>query len=156
MGAVMNEDYSWNRGVRPANLLDLTDKEDICDDGYLYDVITNGKGRMGGYGHQIGIRDRWAIVSYLRVLAYASGSTPNCCSDINSIKDNLRKMKSLETQLMSDDFECLVENHSKNVQKFYGKNNMEIIQDIISCDAIDGEWGPGSRNKWRKWKASNK
>ena len=117
MGAVMSEDYSWNRGVRPANLLDLTDKEDICDDGYLYDVITNGKGRMGGYGHQIGIKDRWAIVSYLRVLAYASGSIPNCCSDLNNIKDNLRKMKSLETQLMSDDFECLVENHSKNVQK---------------------------------------
>ena len=156
MGAVMNNDYSWNRGVRPANLLDLTDKEDICDDGYLYDVITNGKGRMGGYGHQIGLKDRWAIVSYLRVLAYASGSVPECCSDLVIIKNNLKKMKSLEAQLLSDDFECMVENHSKSVQNFYGRNNMEIIQDLIRCDAIDGEWGPGSRNKWRKWKSINK
>jgi len=35
-------------------------------DGRLFDVITNGKGNMGGYGYNIPVRDRWAIVSYIR------------------------------------------------------------------------------------------
>jgi len=37
-------------------------------DGYIYEVITNGKGNMGAYKHNIPVRDRWAIVSYLRAL----------------------------------------------------------------------------------------
>lgn len=37
-------------------------------DGRLYDVITNGKGNMGGYGYNIPVSDRWAIVSYIRTL----------------------------------------------------------------------------------------
>lgn len=36
--------------------------------GYLYDVITNGFGRMPSYAAQIPVEDRWAIVSYLRAL----------------------------------------------------------------------------------------
>tara|TARA_Y100001968_G_scaffold312861_1_gene336467 strand:- start:432 stop:995 length:564 start_codon:yes stop_codon:yes gene_type:complete len=37
-------------------------------DGYFFDVITNGVRNMPGYSHQIEIRDRWAIVSYLKAL----------------------------------------------------------------------------------------
>lgn len=37
-------------------------------DGYIYEVISNGKGLMGGYKHNLPVRDRWAIVSYLRAL----------------------------------------------------------------------------------------
>ena len=37
-------------------------------DGYFFDVITNGVRNMPGYGHQITIEDRWAIVSYLKAL----------------------------------------------------------------------------------------
>jgi len=36
--------------------------------GYLFDVITNGKGAMPDHASQIDVRDRWAIVAYLRVL----------------------------------------------------------------------------------------
>ena len=36
--------------------------------GYLYDVVTNGFGAMYGYSAQIPLRDRWAIVAYLRAL----------------------------------------------------------------------------------------
>ena len=36
--------------------------------GYLYDVITNGVGKMPAYGSQIDVQDRWAIVLYLRAL----------------------------------------------------------------------------------------
>ncbi|MGC6426728.1 MAG: c-type cytochrome [Akkermansiaceae bacterium] len=40
-------------------------------DGYLFEVISNGKGNMGGYKHNIPVRDRWAIVAYLRALQAA-------------------------------------------------------------------------------------
>jgi hypothetical protein len=47
-------------------------------DGAIFDVITNGKGLMGGYGGNITVRDRWAIVAYIRSLQLAakeSGAT---------------------------------------------------------------------------------
>ena len=36
--------------------------------GYLYDVITRGFGAMPDYAAQIPVRDRWAIVAYVRAL----------------------------------------------------------------------------------------
>jgi len=39
--------------------------------GYLFDVITNGFGRMSGYAAQVPVRDRWAIVAYVRALQYS-------------------------------------------------------------------------------------
>ena len=36
--------------------------------GYLYDVITNGYGRMMDYKEQVSPADRWAIVAYIRAL----------------------------------------------------------------------------------------
>lgn len=36
--------------------------------GYLYDVITRGFGAMPAYGNRIALRDRWAIVAYMRAL----------------------------------------------------------------------------------------
>ena len=36
--------------------------------GYLYDVIANGFGAMPDYRAQIPVRDRWAIVAYIRAL----------------------------------------------------------------------------------------
>ena len=36
--------------------------------GYIFDVITNGFGAMQDYAAQIPVRDRWAIVAYVRAL----------------------------------------------------------------------------------------
>lgn len=41
-------------------------------DGAIFDVITNGKGLMGGYGGNVTLRDRWAIVAYIRSLQLAA------------------------------------------------------------------------------------
>jgi mono/diheme cytochrome c family protein len=38
------------------------------EDGYLFDVITNGHGTMKPYGPQVKVADRWAIVAYVRAL----------------------------------------------------------------------------------------
>lgn len=46
--------------------------------GAIFDTITNGKGLMGPYGGNIPVRDRWAIVAYIRTLqmsAKAAGVT---------------------------------------------------------------------------------
>lgn len=43
-----------------------------ANDGYLYDVITNGHGVMYGYASRIqDVNDRWAIVAYIRALQYS-------------------------------------------------------------------------------------
>ena len=36
--------------------------------GYLFDVITNGFGRMSGYASQMRAEDRWAVVADIRAL----------------------------------------------------------------------------------------
>lgn len=40
-------------------------------DGRLYDVIANGKGNMGPYKHNLSVRDRWAVVAYVRAMQAA-------------------------------------------------------------------------------------
>jgi mono/diheme cytochrome c family protein len=37
-------------------------------DGELFNIVTHGKNLMGGYGPQISVEDRWAIIAYLRAL----------------------------------------------------------------------------------------
>lgn len=36
--------------------------------GHFYDVISNGWGKMNGYGYSVQPADRWAIVAYIRAL----------------------------------------------------------------------------------------
>jgi cytochrome c5 len=50
----------------PANL--HSDRLRGVTDGYLYQVITEGKGLMGPYAQSIRPDDRWAAVAYLRAL----------------------------------------------------------------------------------------
>ncbi len=40
-------------------------------DGRLFETITHGKGMMSGYGYNIPVRDRWAIIAYVRTLQTA-------------------------------------------------------------------------------------
>ncbi|MDP1591478.1 MAG: cytochrome c [Prosthecobacter sp.] len=56
---------------QPGNL-DPANAAAFRADGAMFDVITNGKGLMGGYGGNITLRDRWAIVAYIRSLQLAA------------------------------------------------------------------------------------
>jgi outer membrane protein OmpA-like peptidoglycan-associated protein len=57
----------------PASLLQKRVIESA--DGHIFDVIVHGKGAMYGYASRIqDVNDRWAIVSYVRVLQRASGA----------------------------------------------------------------------------------
>ncbi len=58
--------YLSDSGVAVANLHSF--QQETHPDGYIYQVISDGKGLMGGYKHNLPVRDRWAIVAYLRAL----------------------------------------------------------------------------------------
>ncbi|MBK1884349.1 cytochrome c [Luteolibacter pohnpeiensis] len=54
-----------------ANLLGDPYKTGTYPDGRIFEVITHGKGQMGAYGPNVSVRDRWAIISYVRTLQAA-------------------------------------------------------------------------------------
>lgn len=55
--------------VAPANLTAALYRSQ--PDGQLYNTVANGKGSMPGYGHQLPVQDRWAIVAHIRVIQFA-------------------------------------------------------------------------------------
>lgn len=55
---------------QPSNLMD--DRIVQFADGEIFNVITNGRRTMPPYKYQISVEDRWAIISYLRVLQRAA------------------------------------------------------------------------------------
>jgi mono/diheme cytochrome c family protein len=62
------------RGYRtPASFHDARLKAQ--PDGYFFDVITHGFGAMPDYAAQVPVRDRWAIVAYIRALQLSQSAT---------------------------------------------------------------------------------
>jgi mono/diheme cytochrome c family protein len=45
-------------------------------DGYIYGVISVGRGLMPPYGFKLADQDRWAVVEYVRSLQQRAGNTP--------------------------------------------------------------------------------
>jgi len=48
-----------------------TRKADAYPDGRMFEVVSKGKGNMSGYGYNLPVRDRWAIIAYVRALQLA-------------------------------------------------------------------------------------
>jgi mono/diheme cytochrome c family protein len=64
-------------GVMPA-VANLHDKRIVeMADGEIFHTITHGKGLMGAYGPVVPVKDRWAIVAYLRALQLSQLGTTN-------------------------------------------------------------------------------
>ena len=57
------------------------------EDGYLFEVITNGYKNMPAYRNQVPVADRWAIVAYMRALQRSQNAT------INDVPDSVRSRK---------------------------------------------------------------
>ncbi len=43
--------------------------------GYIFEVVTNGFGMMASYAAELPVRDRWAVVAYVRALQLSQAST---------------------------------------------------------------------------------
>lgn len=56
--------------------------------GYFYDVITNGFGAMQDYSVQVSVRDRWAIVAYIRALQLSQHASLNDVAEADRNKLN--------------------------------------------------------------------
>jgi mono/diheme cytochrome c family protein len=52
------------------------DKYRTMADGEIFNTITHGKGQMGPY-HHIEVKDRWAIIAYIRALQLSQNSPSN-------------------------------------------------------------------------------
>ena len=70
-GIVPTRVPSW----QPSNLTE--DRVVQFADGEIFQVITNGRRTMPAYKFQISVEDRWAIISYLRVLQRAAHGSMN-------------------------------------------------------------------------------
>jgi mono/diheme cytochrome c family protein len=66
-GIIMVGNQGQGYGYVPAPTFH-SDASRALSDGYLYDALTNGIRNMPGYGHQIPVADRWAIVAHIRAL----------------------------------------------------------------------------------------
>jgi mono/diheme cytochrome c family protein len=52
-----------------------TDRLRNAKTGYFFDVISNGFGAMPSYAVQVPVRDRWAIIAYIRALQLSQNAT---------------------------------------------------------------------------------
>lgn len=62
------------KGFLPAPSFHL-DRLRQVEDGYIFDVITNGIRNMPSYKYQVPVSDRWAIISYVRALQKSQNAT---------------------------------------------------------------------------------
>lgn len=69
-GIIMTGGY----GFTPAPSFHIDRLREV-QDGYLYDVITNGVRNMPAYAQQISVADRWATVAYVRALQLSQNAT---------------------------------------------------------------------------------
>lgn len=75
------------KGFLPPNSFHIDRLRDI-EDGYVFDVITNGIRNMPTYAYQVPVDDRWAIVAYVRALQRSQNATINDIPE--DIKNNLK------------------------------------------------------------------
>ncbi|MEM9415727.1 MAG: cytochrome c [Planctomycetota bacterium] len=59
---------SGTQWTAPANLTDAKFTQGLYPNGQLFNTITDGANNMAGYGTQIDVVDRWAIVAYVRAI----------------------------------------------------------------------------------------
>ena len=85
-GVIMRGDY----GYTPASSYHNERLRQVTD-GYMYDVITNGVRNMPSYAQQIPVRDRWAIVAYVRALQRSQNT------EVESLPESVRARIEQET-----------------------------------------------------------
>ncbi len=62
--------------------------------GQMFETIANGKGNMGAYGYKVPLRDRWAIIAYVRALQVARNAPYERLEEARSQRPEVRGQKS--------------------------------------------------------------
>jgi mono/diheme cytochrome c family protein len=90
--------------VQPSSLHQETLYAEAYPDGKLYSTISNGIRKMAGYSSQINVRDRWAIVAYVRALQASQNAE---IDDLPVDKRNeLKKLKADVEKKLADQAEA--------------------------------------------------
>lgn len=71
-----------------AKLTGWTDPSNVSDEtrrtrsvGHLYNTVNNGIRKMGGYGTQLNVEERWAVVAWVKTLQLANGAPPTVLTE---------------------------------------------------------------------------
>jgi mono/diheme cytochrome c family protein len=94
-GIIMRGDY----GYTPASSYHVDRLRQVTD-GYLYDVIANGVRNMPAYAQQIPVRDRWAIVAYIRALQRSQNARPEALPE--SVVSRLEQATGADVRARAD------------------------------------------------------
>lgn len=79
-GKGVTSNYNW------PTIANYHDKRIVeMADGELYNTVTNGKNTMMGYGANLSVEDRWAIVAYVRALQRAQNAK------LDDVQDPVRR-----------------------------------------------------------------
>ncbi|SMO55914.1 c-type cytochrome [Fodinibius sediminis] len=93
-GIIMANNY----GYVPAPSFHIDRLREV-NDGYLYSVIANGIRNMPSYAQQIPVRDRWAIVSYVRALQQSQNATEDNVQqydvDLSSLQEEYKQQQAV-------------------------------------------------------------
>ncbi len=117
-------------------------------DGYLYSVITNGIRTMRPYAHQIEVKDRWAIVAYVRALQ-RSQNVPE--SEMQEYNIDLASMKAeAREQLAAEEAKKEAEEAASAGAEVTAAKGKQLAQTntCTTCHSADGSdlTGPTWKN----------
>lgn len=111
-------------------------------DGQIYDVILNGVRTMPSYAQQIPVRDRWAIVAYIRALQESQNATAqeaeNMGADMASLKKKYQQQQEAEAQKQ----QAQQQSGGGEVSADKGKQLFSQMG-CASCHSTDGSKGVG-------------
>lgn len=118
------------------------------NDGYMYSVIANGIRNMPSYAHQIPVKDRWAIVAYVRALQRSQNVSEEEMKqydvDLASLKQEYKKKQEAEE---AEQQAQAAESNSSEVSAQMGRT---IAQNnaCMTCHSTDGSklTGPTWKN----------
>ena len=112
-------------------------------DGYMYSVIANGIRTMQPYAHQIPVKDRWAIVAYVRALQQSQNVPESEMQqfdiDLASMKEDARQ-KLAEAQAKKEAAEADAAGAEITAAK--GKE-LAVSNTCTTCHSADGSSGVG-------------
>ena len=92
----------------------------LLSDGDLYHIITSGRNRMPGYSAQLLPEQRWAVVSYLRVLNRAVQALTDA--------DALLASAAKELAAKPDDAAARAAHDAAKAVAAHAKHDLELIQ----------------------------
>jgi mono/diheme cytochrome c family protein len=105
-------------------------------DGYIFSVISNGVRTMPSYAHQIPVKDRWAIVAYVRALQRSQyvpeGEMEEYDVDLATLQSNFKELQAAK--------QALEEASASTGGEISAERGEQIAQQnaCFSCHSTDG------------------